>query len=122
MGGWQRDRIDPVAWLQKHGVDTSHITYDPKMRRGEYSIIRGSAHDGTYCFTLELIGKTLVHVADKSSYCKSKGWQPNQRYVVGPLRLATVFGTVNLPCGRFPGERQRTRMPVRVVRDESSPQ
>jgi hypothetical protein len=113
--GWHRHRIDPVAWLKARGVDCPHITYDPKMRRGQYDIIRQMGHDGTFSHTDQLLADTLRHVAERTSYHKPSGWTPNQRYVVGPIRLATVVGMVDLKCGRFPGERQRTCMPVRVL-------
>jgi len=34
------------------------------------------------------------------------------RYVVGPMLLSTVFGVVDLKCGRYPGQRERVRIPV----------
>lgn len=112
MSNWSRQRLNPVDQLKMLGLPCDHITYDPKLRRGEYDIIRGSTHDGTLIFTRELISKALINLADRSSYYKPKGWKEGMRYRVGPVRIATVFGTVNLPCGRFPGERQRVTIPV----------
>lgn len=48
------------------GWPCDHITYDPKMRKGDYSIIRGSTHDGTLLFT-----RSRIH-AIGSIRCRSK--------------------------------------------------
>jgi hypothetical protein len=123
-GRFGRHRIDPVMWMRKLGWPTDHITYDPKLRKGEYQIVRGSTHDGTLLFTHELLGKALEPLADKSSYYKPREaeftadtWH-KVRYVVGPLKLATVFGEVSLPCSdtmKYPGQRERVRIAVRMV-------
>ena len=118
--GWHRERINPIDYLKKLGWPTEHVTYDPKMRKGDYSIIRQTTHDGTLLFTLELLERTLHPLASRTSCHKSQESEArpeNMRYVVGPLRIATVYGTVKLPCSdtmRYPGERQRTRIPVRA--------
>lgn len=119
MANWERHRINPIEWMKKRGWQTDHITYDPKMRKGDYSIIRGSTHDGTLLFTNELLQEALVHLAAKASFHKPREAEfkaaKDVRYVVGPLRLATVFGTVDIPAGRYPGQRERVRIPVRML-------
>lgn len=119
MSKFERHRINPIEWMRNRGWPVDHITYDPKMRRGDYSINRQSAHDGTLLFTEELIHKALVHLAMKASYHKPREAEftaaKSVQYVVGPLRLATVFGAVDLPAGRYPGQRERVRVPVRML-------
>jgi len=120
MSAWTRERIDPIEYMRRQGWRTSHITYNPRLRKGDYSIIRGSAHDGTLLFTLELIQKALEPLAAKASYHKPREQEFTEkrervRYEVGPLRIATVFGQVDLPVGRRPGVRQRVRIPVRMT-------
>ena len=125
MGSWHREKINPLELIERYWPDASrdHITYDPDMRKGDYSIIRQSTHDGTLLFSLELLQNTLLPVVNMSSYIK--GDDPVEwdrvvaiRYVVGPLRLVTATGLVTLPASKthkFPGEKQRTRMPVRAT-------
>lgn len=115
-----RQYINPVAWLADLGVDCSHITYDPTLtpRSCEYRIRRGSTHDGTLAFTLDLIKEALRPIALKSSFYQTTepaDWSAiaDVRYTVGPLRLAAVFGDVDLPVGRYPGQRERVSLPVR---------
>lgn len=122
MSNWQRERIDPVQYMRQKGWPCDHITYDPTLRKGDYSIVRGSTHDGTLLFTLELIEEPLVLLATRHTFHKPREAEftaaKEVRYVVGPMRLATVFGMVKLPCSetnRYPGERQRMRIPVRMV-------
>ena len=119
MKAFERHRINPIDWMRARGWPVDHITYDPKMRKGDYSIIRGSTHDGTLLFTQELIEEALVHLAAKASFHKPREAEFNAakdvRYVVGPMRMATVFGRVNLPAGRYPGQRERVRIPVRML-------
>lgn len=119
---FERHRIDPVAYMRKKGWPCDHITYDPKMRKGDYSIIRGSTHDGTMVFTHELVETPLALLVNRQTFHKPREAEfmaaEDVRYVVGPLRLATVFGLVKLPCSetmRYPGQRERVRIPVRMV-------
>lgn len=126
MANWYRQRIDPMEYLKNvHGIVPPHITYDPKMRKGDYNVIRQSAHDGTFAFTYELLDIALKPIVEKRAYYKARTDEymaaKDVRYVLGPLRLSTVTGTVDLPCGRYPGERQRTRMPVKVIEIQDGP-
>jgi hypothetical protein len=36
-------------------------------------------------------------------------------YIIGDARLATVFGEVDLPAGRYPGQRDRVRIAVKAI-------
>ena len=120
---WQRDQLDPVAYIRDKGWPVDHISYDPRMRKGDYSIIRTSAHDGTLLFTYELIEKALLLLAAKASFDKLReeeftAQRERVHYTVGPLRLATVFGLVKLPLSEtrlYPGQRERVRIPVRMT-------
>lgn len=125
MANFHRDRLDPLEQMRKRGWPCEHITYDPKLRKGncDYQIVRGSTHDGMLLFTLENIERALINIANRTSCKKSKqaefeaAW-PNVRYVVGPLLLATVYGRVKLPCSetsRYSGQRERVRIAVKVL-------
>jgi len=83
MSNWRRERIDPIAYLSQLGITVDHITYDPKMRKGDFSVIRQSAHDGTYTFTYELIAKTLQGVVNKLSYYKLRKRSSTQQRTFG---------------------------------------
>jgi hypothetical protein len=122
MSNWTRERINPVEELKRRGWPTDHITYDPNMRKGDYSINRQQTHDGTMLFTMQMIEEPLALLAFRQTFHKprEKEFLDNEegvRYVVGPMRLATVFGTVKLPCSetsKYPGQRERLRLPVRM--------
>lgn len=101
-------------------ANVDHISYDEKFNPGDrdYWVIRQAAHDGTLLFTQQLIARTLVEVVQMTS-CYTLGIPENLddvkeiRYVLGPIKLSAVFGVVDLPVGRFPGQRERTRMAVK---------
>jgi len=116
----RREYFNPIEWLTARGADCSHITFDPSLRPldAEYRIIRGCTHDGTVMFTEELIAKTLVRLVTRETYFRDTepaDWSKVRdiRYTVGLARRAVVLGKVNLPCGRFPGQRERIAVPVR---------
>lgn len=117
--GFDKNKINPIDYMRSLGWTTDHINYDPAMRKGDYYLIRQAGHDGTMIFEDELLQDTLVNLANRVSCHKSQEGvldHPGQiTYVVGPLKLATVYGMVDLRAGRFPGVRQRTRIPVRAV-------
>jgi hypothetical protein len=125
VANFHRDRLDPIEQMRKRGWPCEHVTYDPKLRKGncDYQIVRGSTHDGTLLFTLENIERTLINLANRVTFHKPKqaefeaAW-PNVRYVVGPLLMATVTGMVKLPCSedqKYPGQRERLRIAVKVL-------
>jgi hypothetical protein len=104
-----------------------HITVNPELTKrtgAQYEIIRSCRHDGTAVFELELIAKTLEPILTKTSYFVGQPLENvvDVKYEVGVMSLATVYGTVDLPAGRFPGERQRTRLPVKCTLIYESPE
>jgi hypothetical protein len=122
MSDFHRQRIDPVALLKRWGWPHEHITYDPKLLDSEYEIVRGSRHDGTFLFTDELVKRTLLELAQGTSYFRGREEESLKageiHYIVGPLKLATVYGKVKLPCSEdrlYPGQRERTRIAVKTV-------
>lgn len=128
-----RERFNPLEYLASREFTVSrgdvnemrrlrpeelaHIRFDPEIVP-EYRIIRGTRHDGTMLFTEELIGNALMPLVNRESYyrrTKPADWSTVRdiRYVVGLARLATAYGTVDLPVGRYPGQRERITIPVR---------
>ena len=96
----------------------SHIKTNPKLSRvnnAQYDIVRQSSHDSTLIFTLELLGSAVENLINKESCSKSDDMEgvTDIEYEIGLISLATVFGTVDLPAGKFPGVKQRVRIPVK---------
>ena len=92
-----------------------HIAYDPNVDY-QYRVVRTSTHDGTLIFTQELFQRALFPLAYRQSHFKREappvGFAPE--YTVGRIRRAAVYGLVNLPCGKYPGQRESVTIPVRV--------
>lgn len=125
MSDFHKQSLNPLEIIKRiTGVESEmipHVVYDPQLRKGDcqYCIIRQCSHDGTDLFTRDLILQTLNPVVMKTSFYKSNPPDPKKelidvKYTVGPLWLATVYGKVNLPAGAYPGQKERTRMPVKV--------
>jgi len=117
---YRKEIFNPIELMKGWGWPTDHITYDPTMKKhkgtAQYDIIRQVAHDGTFVFTYGLLQRTLASIASMTSYCLRDDIKHSDckriNYRIGALNLATVFGQVKVPAGEFPGERQRTRLPV----------
>lgn len=121
MSNFSKAIINPIEFIASIGLSTDHITYDPDLWKGDYSINRGATHDGTGTFTHDLLLRTVLMVALGQSYCTKHTIDfealKGMKYTVGPIRLASVYGMVKLPISeqyKYTGERQRTRMAVRV--------
>ena len=116
-----RRYITPMDAFKYFGLEMPEwITFNPKLSKrngAQYDIIRQTTHDGTLIFEKELIGKTIENLANKSSYSKTDDQEGvvDRKYEVGYISIATIFGIVELPAGKYPGERQRTRMPVKCT-------
>lgn len=111
--------MNPLELIQSYwpDADASHITYDPNMVVGEFNIIRGSTHDGTMLFTIEILQRTLLPVVNGT--CCNKSNQPPTGvrlfYTIGPILLEIEYsGIVDLPVGRRPGQIEQATMPVNV--------
>lgn len=122
--------FDAIAWSfgLKKPVDPAEfpwITYDPHVIP-QYRIRRGSTHDGTMVFGMELGQKVLSGVLKTNglgwTYYKpepiaEEDW-PRVRYTVGDVRIASVFGPMEAPWGRRAlCQRERWTLPVRVSLD-----
>jgi len=114
-----REWINPLECLKERGIDASEwLTFDPHVVP-QYRIIRQQSHDGLVAFTEQMIGEVLDGLATRTSFYKPDGPPARPpKYIVGWLRLAVAYGKVDLPCGRYPGQRERITLPVRVVPQE----
>lgn len=123
-GGFARQRFNPVEYIAemvkryKADIDVdSFMRFDPSLVP-QYKIVRSQTHDGTMMFTQELLDEAMARLANRVSYYKPMGSPESSgdvRYVVGWAKFATVFGMVDLKCGRYPGLRERITIPVRCV-------
>lgn len=117
MSSFEKERFsldDIMKILEAKWTGNPHITYDPSLVP-QYRIIRQQSHDGTQIFTLDLIRDSMMHLFTMNSYYKPMGLPPEDCYVqytVGTIRLVTVYGTVDIPAGRYPGQRERIIIPV----------
>jgi hypothetical protein len=116
-----RRYITPMEAFKYFGLEMPEwITFNPKLTKrngAQYDIIRQTTHDGTLIFEKELIGKTIENLANKSSFCKIDNQEGviDRKYEVGYISIATVFEIVELPIGKYPGEKQRARLPVKCT-------
>jgi hypothetical protein len=116
-----RRYITPMDAFKYFGLEMPEwITFNPKLTKrngAQYDIIRQTTHDGTLIFEKELIGKTIENLANKSSFYKIDNQEGviDRKYEVGYISIATVFGIVELPIGKYPGEKQRARLPVKCT-------
>ena len=106
---------DAMRSIDAKWTGKPHITYDPTVKH-QYRIIRQQSHDGTLMSTYNLIQNALSTLFNRSSYYVPMGVVPEDCdviYTVGTIKIATVFGSVDLHCGRYPGQRERITIPVR---------
>ncbi len=118
---FKREIHNPIELIKSFWPDanTDHIKHDPKLKKGQYKMIRGSGGDGTLEFTLEMMQDSLIHIVNGHSYFKSKkpDFDKLKRitYTVGNARHATVYGMILLKCSKthkYPGQRERISFPV----------
>jgi hypothetical protein len=114
LRGFSRHKLNPVEQLQRLDWPSKHVTFDPTLKHGTYFVRRGTAHDGTLIFSDELIRRALVEIAKRQGYWKGEepDWSKLRgiRYRVGWMKVAIVYGMVDLPIGRYPGQRESIRM------------
>lgn len=123
MHGFRKEHHNPIELIKNFWPEANvdHITFDPELIKGDFSVIRQSGGDGTLTFTIEMLQKGLVGIANMTSFCKSTeptDWSKIKeiRYTVGKMGHATVYGMVELRCSKtpkYPGQRERIRMPVK---------
>ena len=88
-----------------------------KSMERDYWRIEQCGHDGTMYFSFRMMQELLWPILNKTTCFKSKAptdWSRviDVKYTVGQIRHVTVYGKVDLRCGRYPGQRERVRMPV----------
>jgi hypothetical protein len=116
-----RRYITPMKAFEILGMQMPDwITYNPKLNKrngAQYDIIRQTTHDGTLIFEQELIGRVIENLYNKSSYSKTDKQEGviDRSYEVGDISIATIYAIVELPAGKYPGERQRARLPVKCT-------
>ncbi len=105
--------------IKSFGLEASGgwIEYDPDLWVGDYNIVRQMEHDGTGIFTRQLYGEVLFPILNRVSYGKNEVKDPESiksiRYTIGPMRIATVFGRIEINGLSMFGEKQRIRMAVK---------
>jgi hypothetical protein len=122
LSDWLRERIDPLLLARQIWIDSAlaHIHFNPNTVR-QYRRSYQHATDGTYMFDLYAIYDLMLPLVARTSFYKPD--QPDGdlsgcidiQYEVGYLSIATVYGTVDLPAGHYPGQRQRFRLPVHAT-------
>lgn len=102
-------------------ADISHIEYDPTMKRKDrqYWRIEQCGGDGTLLFSIDMMQKLLLRILNKDSWHipslpEDQSTVKDIKYTIGNISHATVFGKVELKCGgKYPGQCERVRMPVK---------
>lgn len=117
MSDFRKERLsleDIMKILEAEWTGEPHITYDPDLVP-QYKIVRQQSHDGIQMFTWQMIRDSMLNLFHMNSYYKPMGIPPSDcsiHYTVGTIRLVTVYGYVDLPAGRYPGQRERIVIPV----------
>ncbi len=120
MRNYNKQKLNPLDWIKSWNCNINHISFNPNLKESDADFYKtsGSAHDGTMIFTRQNIEKLLIDLANKQSSSvknppdSKKNWI-DIKYEVGFIKLATVFGKVDLPIGRYPGQRERCRISVK---------
>ena len=123
MRNFRKERHNPIELINNFwpNATTEHITFDPSLKKGDYSINKESGGDGTMMFTIEMLQDCLINIVNMESVCLStvpENWDDviGMRYTVGLMKHATVFGMIKLKCSKtnkYPGQLERVRMPVK---------
>lgn len=74
-----------------------------------------SRHDGTHVFTMELLTNAFRELFYRNRYCTLLGVPTETEelsYLVGPIKLISIYQRVQVPTGWINGERQRVVVPV----------
>lgn len=118
MADFSKQIINPTDLIKKLGFESVPywIKYDPDLWKGDYDIVRGSKHDGTGLFTWQLYRETLAPILNRNSI--SRKGPPEEIvksifYTIGPMRVSTVYGQIEISGHKMFGERQRARMSVK---------
>lgn len=122
MSNFLKEYINPKDVFSGLGIKVpEYITINPDLSKkngATIEIIRQNGHDGAASFEWELLVDTIKNVANRVTYDTRIPIDGaiDIRYEIGLIRRVTVFGLVTLGNGRkYPGEKQRTRMPVKCI-------
>jgi hypothetical protein len=113
-----RDRLtldEAMHYIGAAEFRAAHMVYDHNVRP-QYRIRRASTHDGTLCFSTDLMREALRNLAMQTSYFKPMGEAPHgyaPRYTIGRIKRFSVYGRVSVGCGEISGERECVSIPVR---------
>lgn len=121
--GWEREAFPFSELIRRLAGECVPVPWVTESAMGpwQYRIIRASTHDGTCMFTDELLRDAAAPLIEKTSAWAKMMPMPSAlrqhhvRYEVGRVRHARVFGTVAMPCGRYPGVRESITIPVRCI-------
>ncbi len=122
------------SWPRVKKRKCKHIRYDPDVKK-DYYIIRQHRHDGTLYFTYDIIFRALLQLIRRTTFQKAKMKElfpeysadnsrflidlsdkrvKKMKYIIGNITIVRVFkDSVELPCGNYPGEIERIRIPVK---------
>lgn len=122
MSQFSKQLRNPIELIKQWWPEANiaHISYDESMKNSDrdYFRIESCGHDGTLNFTIEMFQKLLVPLVNMQSYHNRntpEDWSKIERieYTIGRIKHATVFGTVALRCGNYPGQRESVKIPVK---------
>lgn len=123
MSNFKKEYYNPIELIERFWPEANvdHIIYDPKLKKGDFNIIKQSGGDGTLLFTLQMLQNGLIDIVNAkigSTSNKPKDWSKVKsiKYTVGKMRHATVYGMTKLRCSetrKYPGLRERITMPVK---------
>ena len=104
---FEKQKINPVELMNSWGWEVDHITFNPNIKESDCGFFRHrrATHDGTLIFTQEMLQNLLLPLANKEKYSKKYppvDWKlvKDIHYQVGFIKLAMVFGEVDLPVGK----------------------
>jgi hypothetical protein len=125
---FEKSRLNLAQLMSQSGAEwldgcEPHITFDANVEP-QYYIVRQTTHDGTCMFSMDMFQSAMQPLLYGLSYYKPMGLPPDGCdvvYTVGEARHVSVFGKVSLPCGRYPGMRERIRIPVKCEYEQKEP-
>lgn len=121
MKGFSRSTFNPLERIKQLWPEakTDHITYDEKLIKGDYYIIRQCGGDGVHLFIIEMMEKALINLVNMISCHTSNVNDKNIigfNYIVGKGKHSTVYCKLKLKCGgTYQGQRDRVRIPVKCI-------
>jgi hypothetical protein len=115
-----REKLNPIRLLEIWGWPADHISFNPSLKESEADFFRarGSSHDGTVYFSTLNLQELLIGLVNKKSFSRKNPPIKGKividiKYQVGFIKLAIVFGKINIAGGCYPGQRDRCRISVK---------